>query len=50
MVEWVGPRHRPRHRAGLRGSITAASEGPNRGSRFVVRFPRSEDGSEGGEE
>ncbi len=27
------------------GSITAASEGPNRGSRFVVRFPRSEDGS-----
>ncbi len=27
------------------GSITAASEGPNRGSRFVVRFPRSEEGS-----
>ena len=24
------------------GSITAASDGPNRGNRFVVRFPRRE--------
>ncbi len=27
------------------GSITAASEGTNRGSRFVVRFPRREEGA-----
>ncbi len=48
-LQIICSRHRPGHRSGIRDSITAASEGPNRGSRFVVRFPRSEDWGDAGE-